>query len=530
MAAACVRMGAALQTALAALTLCRGTHALQLHAVQAHSKVVRGGLHRLAAAIPELPALWAQKDGEHAWPEEVDGDRALEWVRAQNERAVERLGEPSKTALYERVYGILTSKDKIPYLRKIGDHFYNFWSDAENTRGVWRRTDLESYRAGHPAWETVLSIDYLCEAEGESWVYKGHVLFDDGSEEWVPSRTLMQLSRGGADAMVVREFDLVTKEFIRESEGGFVVPEGKSRVSWLSQDELLVGTELSEGEMTSSGYPRLVRQWKRGTSIREAPVVYEGRAEDVSVSGYISRHQGIRIEWRTRSTSFYTSTYCFRLISAPVGHELADATNAHKLSEWVELEGVVPDDADLGQFGSQILISLRSAWHGHPAGSLLAVPLQALDSSSSKKLAGLAKSVFTPTEWCALQTYTRTRDKLLLTILDTVKTRTICLSYTEEGGWIDDDAQTAPVEQEIGGLALSAVDPDRSNEVWVTSWSFVQVGHWDQLGYADVSICEEGGYGAIRHSLSASLHPPPALPAQCALHRGRFQEHHLSHR
>ena len=71
---------------------------------------------------------------------------------------------------------------------------------------MWRRTDLASYRAGSPQWETVLSVDALNRAEGESWVYKGHTLYRprDGSP---PTRTLMELSRGGADAVVLRELD-----------------------------------------------------------------------------------------------------------------------------------------------------------------------------------------------------------------------------------------------------------------------------------------------------------------------------------
>ena len=184
----------------------------------------------------------------------------------------------------------------------------NFWTDEENPRGLLRRTDLASYRAGSPEWETVLSIDALNQAEGESWVYKGSTLFKprDGSP---PTRTLLQLSRGGADAVVVREFDLAQKRFVPPSEGGFVAPEAKTRVAWQSADCLLIGTKFPDdpASLTDSGYPRTIREWRRGTPLAEAVEVFAGEASDVSITGYVSRHRGVEFEWTVRSTSFYTS-------------------------------------------------------------------------------------------------------------------------------------------------------------------------------------------------------------------------------
>ena len=168
---------------------------------------------------------------------------------------------------------------------------------------MWRRTDLASYRAGSPQWETVLSVDALNLAEGESWVYKGHTLYKprDGSP---PTRTLLELSRGGADAVVravtaaarpqpnpnphpnphpipnpnpnqvLREFDIVHKRFVPPSEGGFVVPEAKTRVAWQSADVLIIGTQFpgddAAASLTDSGYPRTIREWRRGTPLEEA--------------------------------------------------------------------------------------------------------------------------------------------------------------------------------------------------------------------------------------------------------------------
>ena len=114
------------------------------------------------------------------------------------------------------------------YVRQIGDHQYNLWQDEKNKRGLWRRTTLEDYCKPSPTWETVLDIDELNKAEDENWVYKGATVLDLGPNE-PHDIVLLKLSRGGADATVIREFNLTTKSFV---ENGFSIPE----VRWLCPD------------------------------------------------------------------------------------------------------------------------------------------------------------------------------------------------------------------------------------------------------------------------------------------------------
>lgn len=428
---------------------------------------------------------WMNKQDEHAWLENVLGDDVLEWVRQQNDEALAKLSNPEGSTLYNRVYKVLTSDERIPYLRKIGADYYNFWTDDANKRGVWRRTSLESYRSGSPEWVNVLSIDDLNAREGESWVYKGHVLLDAGGDA-PPTRTLLRLSRGGADAVVTREFDLVEKRFITEAEGGFVVPEAKSRVDWLSADELLVGTDFGAGSMTSSGYPRTVRRWKRGTPLEEATLVYEGAEEDVSVGGYVSRHQGREYEWRYRSPTFYTSKKALR----PHVEGANDAA-------WIELDGVLPDDADVSPFGEQLLVELRTEWRGHAAGSLLATPISALAPGVEPPLITL----FTPDERSSLESFTITANKLVLKVLSNV--RVALRTYTcapGDGLWRRDATEAEPV---IGGVSISSVDSDRSDEVWLVEWSHIKP---QTLSLANLAA---GGQQGLE-----SAQPLRSLPAQ----------------
>ena len=209
----------------------------------------------------------------YLWLEDVDGADALAWVEERNRATRAALAEdPGFVSLQKRLRGLFDAEDRIPWVRKRGDWYYNFQQDAEHPRGLWRRTTLEEYRNPAPDWEVVLDLDALGRAEGERWVFAG-------AEVLVPShdRALLRLSRGGADAVVVREFDLVARSFV---EGGFLLPEAKAEVSWAGPDEIFVGTDFGPGSMTDSGYPRIVKRWRRGQALDEAATVFEGEVLD----------------------------------------------------------------------------------------------------------------------------------------------------------------------------------------------------------------------------------------------------------
>lgn len=90
---------------------------------------------------------------------------------------------------------------------------------------------------------------------------------------------MISLSRGGADAAVVREFDIDKREFLApEGENpGFYLPEAKTDIDWIDIDTVYVGTDIGPGSLTDSGYPRLAQRWKRGTPLSSAETVYEAR-------------------------------------------------------------------------------------------------------------------------------------------------------------------------------------------------------------------------------------------------------------
>lgn len=170
--------------------------------------------------------LWSENDGEHQWLEEINNKEVMDWVVKRNEHCILNLVDPNTTQLYDTILNILDSKDKIPYVDKIGEFYYNFWQDADNIRGILRKTTLVSYRSNNTVWETVLDIDKLGKDENESWVYKGYTYYNHDDPSIFPTRLLLFLSKGGADAVEVREFDLESMSFVKD---GFFVPSAKSR-------------------------------------------------------------------------------------------------------------------------------------------------------------------------------------------------------------------------------------------------------------------------------------------------------------
>src|SRR5215510_6438643 len=200
---------------------------------------------------PVKPAEPVVED-PYLWLEEVTSDKSLAWAREQNKRSQGELeAVPTFGNSRDRVRAILDSKEKIPSVSKQGALYYNFWKDADHPKGIWRRTTLAEYKKKDPKWELVLDVDALAKSENESWVYKGARCLYPKAD-----RCLVSLSRGGGDAVVVRELDTTSKKFVAD---GFTVPEAKSRVAWKDKDTLYIGTNFGDGSLTKSGYPRIVK-------------------------------------------------------------------------------------------------------------------------------------------------------------------------------------------------------------------------------------------------------------------------------
>ena len=247
-------------------------------------------------------------DDSYLWLEEVEGDEALAWVRAQNERTLAALqSDPNYAEIEAAALEVLTAEDRIPYGSIRDGVVYNFWQDEANVRGVWRRTPIDSYRGDEPEWETILDIDVLAFTEDANWVFKGANVFRPPTGP--ATKALLSLSDGGKDAIVLREFDIASKSFVAD---GFITPEAKQGAVWVDDETVLIATDWgdeSEPTVTESGYPFIVKRWTRGTPLAEATEVLRGTPSDVGVFPFtIELEDGGLLTGATQADSFFTST------------------------------------------------------------------------------------------------------------------------------------------------------------------------------------------------------------------------------
>ncbi|MEV8533643.1 prolyl oligopeptidase family serine peptidase [Streptomyces sp. NPDC051211] len=345
-----------------------------------------------------------EDDDPYLWLEDLTGEPALGWVRERNAETADTFtGSPGFGRLVRELREVLDDPGRIPYPTRRGGHVYSFWQDAGHVRGLWRRTTAAEYRTDDPAWEVLLDIDALAEAEGEDWVWAGAgMLYPDYR------LALVHLSRGGGDAVTVREFDLGTRTF---ADDGFRVPEARTHISWIDADRVYVGTDLGAGSLTAAGYPRTVRRWQRGTPLHEAELVYEGTVGDVTVTAWHDPTPGFERDFVIRHRDFWHSEpYLLGADGTPVRLE-------------------VPDDADHYVHRRWLLVTPRRPWLGHPAGSLLAFGLEEFLAGGRE-----AAVLFTPDERTCLSGYAVTRGHLILETLSDVATRLEVLTPGPEKG------------------------------------------------------------------------------------------------
>lgn len=391
------------------------------------------------------------------WLEDVAGEKALNWVKERNAASTGELTKgPEFAALKDRLLKILDSKDKIPFISKRGQWYYNFWKDEKNPRGIWRRTTLDEYRKPNPKWEMVLDLDALGKEEKENWVWAGASFLYPTYD-----RALVSLSRGGADADVVREFDVTTKTFVKD---GFTLPEAKSNVDWKDRDTIIVGTDFGAGSLTKSGYPRIAKEWKRGKPLADAKVLFEGKEEDVSAGVGYDPTPGFEREVAYRGITFYTNEMLVR-----------------RGDKFVKIDK--PDDATANFHREWMFITLRSDWtvggKTWKAGSLLVIK----DADFQKGDRNFT-ALFEPTERTSLAGYSNTKNFLILNVLDNVSNR-LYVMRPENGIWKREPlGDAAP----LSSISAGPVDSIDSDDYFLTSSNFLTPSN---LAYSSFSTTKK---------------------------------------
>jgi len=375
------------------------------------------------------------------WLEEIHGIKAMEWVKARNERTTAALEKyPDFQEIYEKNLEIVNSRDRIASPNIVGDYVYNFWQDSVHERGIWRRISLEEYFKSDPDWEIVLDIDSLSEAENTLWAYKGAFMFHPKD-----NLCMVQLSRGGSDAVEMREFDLRTKKFIKD---GFFIPEAKGFVSWIDQNTLFVMTDFGEGSMTTSGYPRIAKIWKRGTPLNEAETIFEGDSTDVSVYAFSLYTPERRYQIVRRGITFYTTEFY-----------------AYENGNLIKLD--FPKDVKFdGIFKNQMLLQLKSDWEvgdeKYKQGSLISIDYD--DFLNGDRNFTLIDK---PGDRESIVSVSNTKDFLFVNRLNNVKGELYKYTF-KNGDWASQKVE-AP---DFGTIQIASTD-DYSNRFFFTFKNFL---------------------------------------------------------
>ena len=387
-----------------------------------------------------------QTDADHLYLEEVLGDKALGEVKAWNKRSLEVLKADSRyQKFYQDALTILQSKDKIPYVSYRNGEVHNFWQDETHVRGVWRKSTLDSYLSDKTEWETVLDFDKLSADEGKNWVYKGNACLAPTYE-----MCIVNLSDGGKDAVVRREFNTRTKTFVKD---GFITEESKGTIDWVDENTVVVGVDFGEGTMTDSGYPSQARLWSRGQNISDAVVLGQGEQTDVGYwGGTFELSDGRREVVVSRSLDFYNSEIFHfpRKADGSVGE-------VRKFP--------IPQKSNLGsEFKGQVLLSLNEDWRGFKSGDLVSFAFDDFDADGEIKDVHL---VYSPDEKSSMNGYGATKSKVLLSISRDVKSAAYAFDWDGEK-WTSEK-----LDFPANGTVSVGATNDKEDVAFVSSESFL---------------------------------------------------------
>jgi prolyl oligopeptidase len=404
----------------------------------------------LVCCLACIHAAHAQAPAEdkYLWLEDVSSDRSMAWVNAEDAKTAAVLQkDPRYQPNFDAALKLSEDPRRLAFPGLRGDEVYNNWRDASNPRGLLRKTTVADYLTESPHWTAVIDYDALGKAEKTGWVPRGLTCLYPGT-----SVCMVQLSAGGEDAVTVREFNLQTGKFV---DGGFQLPHSKQSVAWVDGDTLLVQRDWGAGTMTNSGYPFVVKEWKRGTPLDKATEVFRGAATDeVGSSGAVLHDaQGDSLELFSRGVTFFTTQ---TFVKTPAGvKQLA-----------------IPAKSNLaGLLMGRVLVSLDEDWtpaaggRTYTAGSLVELKL----ADVLKDPAHLRPAViFAPTAQEFLQSMALTRDRVLITTLNHVQGRAYV--YTPgASGWTH---ERLPVPDNVAVGIATASDTD--NRFFLLIDSFLQ--------------------------------------------------------
>lgn len=391
-----------------------------------------------ALLLLAVSATTFSQDDPYIWLEEVESDSSMDWVLEQNKLTKDKITTSAEfDRLFNKYKEVYSDKDKLTYPNLVGNTVYNFWQDDEHVRGIWRTMSKTDYDNNKNEWKTILDLDKLSANEDKKWVFQGATMLKPDNK-----RCLVTLSDGGTDKHEVREFDLEKNEFIKN---GFYLPASKGSFDWVSKDELIISRDFGEGTLTTSGYPRIVKKWKRGTDIKDAELIYEGPENFMGIWGF---------------SEYIDGKYLYGVMA----YETIFTHNIHYMMDDKLHEIAVPNDADLsGFYKGNIILTLQSDWEidgfNFPIGSIVSINFKEL-------MHGLVEpvSMFEPDSRSSVNGVAACKDFVLINYYKNVQSYVSKLELIH-GVWTKTDF-AAP---EFGSISIVEYDIEKTGFYYVYS-------------------------------------------------------------
>jgi len=422
-------------TLAAAMFLVAAATAPRLNAQQAPAQ---------QAAATSIAASPASTD-KYLWLEDVSSPRSMAWVRAEDARSLKVLeADPRYATYHEEALKIAQAPDRLPTPEQLGGEIYNLWRDANHVNGIFRKTSLAGYLKPNPTWQTVIDYDALGKQDNVKWVAKGVNCLYPGDRY-----CMVVLSAGGEDADTEREFDLKSGKFVA---AGFTLPHSKQEVGWLDKDTLIVARDWGPGSMTTSGYPFIVKLWKRGTPLDSAKEIFRGKNTDISAGGRtLHDAKGHALTLFVRGVTFFERQTFVLTSSGPRQLNIPAKSNISGLIDGRVLLTIDQDWTPEGQRQT------------YKQGSLLEMKLSDVLKDPSHLKPSI---VFEPTATEFLQDTAVTRSRLLLTTLNHVQGR----AYIYSPGLTGWSRKELPVAQNVSVEIVSTSSTDDNFFLGITGF------------------------------------------------------------
>lgn len=377
-----------------------------------------------------------------SWLEEIDSKKSMKWVKKQNKTTSDRLKEmPLYDQLYSQALTVLNNKSRLPSVIQNGKWLYNFWQDDKNPRGIYRRTTLEELKKDSPLWETVLDMDKYSKEKEKNYDYHGMACLPPAGID-----CLVFLSPSGGDAAEIREFNLNHKDFVKD---GFSVPLAKSRISWIDKNTVFIGTDFGISSMTDSGYPRIIKQWTRGTPLSEAKTLFTADQNSMAARAFSIKDDDYSIDIISESTSFWSS-------------------DKYQLIDGKIKPLTLPKSASIsGAYQDKLVVSLKKDWafnkKTYLQGEILLIDIALLRGEKGK-----IESIIKPSAKVVIENINTTKQGLLITVLEDVKAKLYLYQKQKPKDW---KITNIPFPKN-GALKVTSVD-DKSGDFFVEYESFI---------------------------------------------------------